>query len=71
MARIDNDVMKEIALARKAIFEAKKRLNDYTDNKDDILTIKTEDLENALCEESETVEEALADIENALCELSE
>jgi hypothetical protein len=53
------------------IQDSKKRLSDFTDDKDAVLHQITDDLENAICEESEGIESALADIENALCELTE
>lgn len=71
MSRIDIDVLKELKIIRDMIQDCKKRLSDFTDGKDAVLHQKTDDIENAICEESEGIESALADIENALCELSE
>lgn len=71
MSRIDIDVLKELKIARDMIQDCKKRLSDFTDGKDAALHQITDDLENAICEESEGIESALADIENALCELTE
>ena len=71
MPRIDLDVLKELKIIRDMIQDCKKRLSDFTDGKDAVLHQITDDLENAICEESESIESSLADIENALCELSE
>lgn len=71
MSRIDIDVLKELKIIRDMIQDSKKSLSDFTDGKDAVLHQITDDLENAMCEESEGIESALADIENALCELSE
>lgn len=71
MSRIDIDVLKELKIIRDMIQDSKKRLSDFADDKDAVLYQITDDLENAICEESEGIELALADIENALCELSE
>lgn len=71
MSRIDLDVLKELKIIRDIIQDSKKSLSDFTDGKDAALHEITNDLENAICEESEGIESALADIENALCELSE
>ena len=71
MSRIDIDVLKELKIVRDMIQDCKKRLSDITDGKDAALHQITDDLENAICEESEGIESSLADIENALCELSE
>ena len=71
MSKIEVDILKEFKIIRSMIQDSKKRLCDFIKMKDDILHQRTDDLENAICEESEDIESALADIENALCELTE
>lgn len=71
MSRIDINVLKELKVIRDVIQDSKKSLSDFTDGKDAVLHQITDDLENAICEESEDLAGALADIENALCELTE
>lgn len=68
---LDPAVAKELANVREKIEGVKKSISDFVDARDEVTTAKTEDLENAVCEQSETVESRLADIEMALCELSE
>lgn len=68
---LDPAVAKELADVREKIEGVKKAISDFVDAKDEVTTAKTADLENAVCEQSETLESRLTDIEVALCELSE
>ena len=66
MAKIDENVLKEINVIKKMIQDGQKRLSDFTSQKTDSLFESKTDCENALIE----LDEELADIENALCELT-
>lgn len=71
MSRISVEVLKELATIRAMLYETKKVLSDISDNNMSSIIEKTDTLENAICEQSEDIESALADIENALCEITE
>lgn len=64
-------VSKALARIREMLQDAKKLLSDFVDGKEESLNARSDDLENATCEQSEVVEARLTDIEVALCELSE
>ena len=68
---LDPAVAMELADIREKIENAKKVISDFVDGKDEAINTRTDDLENATCEQSVTVESRLADIETALCDLSE
>lgn len=71
MAKISVEILKELAVIRAMLYENKKVLSDISDNNMSSIIEKTDTLENAICEQSEDIESALADIENALCEITE
>lgn len=71
MSRISVEVLKELAVIRAMLYENKKVLSDISDNNMSSIIEKTDTLENAICEQSEDIESAIADIENALCEITE
>lgn len=71
MSRISVEVLKELAVIRAMLYENKKDLSDISDSNMSSIIEKTDTLENAICEQSEDIESALADIENALCEITE
>lgn len=68
---LDPAVSKALARIREMLQDTKKTLSDFIDGKEEALNARSDDLENATCEQSEVVESRLADIELALCELSE
>lgn len=71
MARISTDILKELATIRSLIYENKKALSDISDVNKESINERADNLEIAICEQSEDIESALADIENALCEITE
>lgn len=64
-------VAKELADIRENLEETKKILNDILDELNIVLNKRSDDIENAVCEQSYISENRIADIEIALCELSE
>lgn len=68
---LDPAVAKELADMRAKIESVKKDVSDFVDGKDAAINVRADDLENAACEQSATMETRLADIELALCDLSE
>lgn len=64
-------VAKELADIRENLEETKKILNDILDDLNIVLNKRSDDIENAVCEQSYISENRIADIEIALCELSE
>ncbi|MDE6852024.1 MAG: hypothetical protein K2J67_05985 [Lachnospiraceae bacterium] len=68
---LNPEIAKELATIRERIETAKKDLSDFIDMKDETISARADDLENAACEQSINVESRFADIEVALCDLSE
>ena len=68
---LNPEVAKELATIRERIETAKKDLSDFIDMKDEAISARADDLENATCEQSVNIESRLTDIEIALCDLSE
>lgn len=68
---LNPEVAKELATIRERIQTAKRDLSDFIDMKDAVISARTDDLENATCEQSINIESRFADIEVALCDLSE
>lgn len=64
-------VAKELADIRENLEETKKILNDILDELNIVLNKRSDDIENAVCEQSYISENRITDIEIALCELSE